>query len=147
MDKICKKCKSGVVDIPGNVCRVCKNEYRLKLYYNNKKKENGRRVHNRRNQRKKLNEELKNKPCMDCGRLLPHWMMDFDHTNGQMKSNTMSRLIADMNRNINIEIKKCDLVCAICHTYRTRKRRGVKIDERDIKLMNEYQSKLKISID
>ena len=65
--------------------------------------------------------ELKNKPCYDCGRSYPYYVMDFDHRNPAdkrfgiaYKSRVASSLKAMM-----IEIEKCDLVCANCHRERT----------------------------
>lgn len=65
---------------------------------------------------------FKQKPCMDCGVKYPHYVMDFDHRNGEIK-------LAGINQMINYhsyskdkileEIKKCDLVCSNCHRIRT----------------------------
>lgn len=64
---------------------------------------------------------LKNKPCMDCGREYPPYVMDFDHRDPKLKINSIARGIRDMwsQKRILSEIKKCDLVCANCHRIRT----------------------------
>ena len=63
---------------------------------------------------------LKQRPCMDCGRTFPPYVMDFDHRDGSDKVNNISRLISRGNwARIEAEITKCDLVCANCHRIRT----------------------------
>ena len=65
--------------------------------------------------------ELKSKPCHDCGQSFPPHVMDFDHVRGKkrfgiakMQNHSLEAILA--------EIAKCDLVCANCHRIRTRKR-------------------------
>ncbi|MEK7551144.1 MAG: hypothetical protein AAB532_00915 [Patescibacteria group bacterium] len=81
-------------------------------------------------QRKKLLEEIKNRPCMDCGKRFPPWVMDFDHRNSQEKIASISRLtfwkMANFEK-VKKEIEKCDLVCANCHRQRTYNRWQEKI--------------------
>lgn len=65
----------------------------------------------------------KDRPCADCGREYPYWVMDFDHVRGVKllsiaKAVTRSysfEAVAD-------EIAKCDVVCANCHRTRTHER-------------------------
>lgn len=62
----------------------------------------------------------KNIPCADCGRTHPYYVMDFDHVRGNKKFNLS--VAASKTRSIKSvkeEIKKCDVVCANCHRYRT----------------------------
>lgn len=65
----------------------------------------------------------KDVPCADCGVRYPHFVMDFDHRPNEAKSfllgNARCRKIAD----IEAEIRKCDVVCANCHRFRTDRRR------------------------
>lgn len=65
----------------------------------------------------------KSKPCADCNRRYPHYVMEFDHVRGvklfSVNVNgstpiTLSRLEA--------EIAKCDVVCSNCHRARTWRR-------------------------
>jgi len=67
--------------------------------------------------------ELKRKPCQDCGRTRHHAAMDFDYARG-----TKITQIADMwswgRQRVIDEITKCDLVCANCHRERTQVRRA-----------------------
>lgn len=77
---------------------------------------------------RKIVNELKIKPCMDCNGSFNPWQMDFDHRPGTKK-------LFEINKFVNVssitpqrlnflyeEIAKCDLVCANCHRDRTHKR-------------------------
>jgi hypothetical protein len=68
--------------------------------------------------------ELKKKPCMDCGRVYPPYVMEFDHVRGT-KDRSISRAVRDLLswQRLEAEIAKCDLVCANCHRIRTFARR------------------------
>jgi len=67
--------------------------------------------------------ELKNKPCMDCGRRFPAVCMDFDHRPGEEKSFDISVTCNARTWDaVLAEIAKCDLVCACCHRLRTASR-------------------------
>jgi hypothetical protein len=66
-------------------------------------------------------DELKSRPCVDCGVRYPPYVMDFDHVRGE-KSLNLSRL-----RNSRLawsrlvaEREKREVVCANCHRMRTR---------------------------
>ena len=61
-------------------------------------------------------------PCADCGKIFPHWVMQFDHARGPRKyfmSVACGRGIDELKK----EAAKCDLLCANCHRTRTYKRR------------------------
>ncbi len=77
-------------------------------------------------ERRKYIEEIKrNKPCMDCDKIYPPWVMDFDHRDGEIKIGSISTLATQNTSNfkkIKKEITKCDLVCANCHRQRTHDR-------------------------
>ncbi|MEK7551692.1 MAG: hypothetical protein AAB532_03775 [Patescibacteria group bacterium] len=68
--------------------------------------------------------ELKYKPCKDCGIIYPPYVMDFDYIKGQEKLNSVARLIHNgwSKAKLLEEMAKCDLVCANCHRIRTYKR-------------------------
>jgi hypothetical protein len=68
--------------------------------------------------------EVKNRPCMDCDKRYPSYVMDFDHREGEIKTNEIARMIVGgwSKNKIETEIKKCDLVCANCHKIRTFER-------------------------
>lgn len=57
---------------------------------------------------------------MDCGVTYPWYVMDFDHRDGESKTDIVSR-IANVGaaKRLREEIAKCDLVCANCHRVRT----------------------------
>lgn len=65
--------------------------------------------------------KLKDKPCQDCGKKYPHYVMDFDHREGEKKLLEVARMVAGgwSLKKIMKEIKKCDIVCSNCHRLRT----------------------------
>lgn len=70
-------------------------------------------------------QELKQRPCTDCGGSFPYYVMDFDHLGD--KVGEVSRMTTYGSQRVLSEIAKCDLVCANCHRIRTfgrLKRRG-----------------------
>jgi hypothetical protein len=77
---------------------------------------------------KKIQQMLraaKEKPCADCGRQYPFYVMEFDHREGETKLFNISALNGYRRtsmRNLLAEIAKCDLVCANCHRERTYRR-------------------------
>ena len=106
-------------------CKECYKK-RGRLYYQNHK-EKQRTLSNRRRiqyrlTRRALMTQLKNKPCADCGKCYPPYVMDFDHHEDECKLGSISNLV---NRNfislksLREEIGKCDVVCANCHRMRT----------------------------
>lgn len=68
------------------------------------------------------------KPCMDCNKFYPFFVMDYDHVDGD-KFDNLSRLYKRVTvKNlhlIDMEIEKCELVCSNCHRIRTNQRREV----------------------
>lgn len=71
--------------------------------------------------RARLNE-LKSRPCHDCGGSFLPECMDFDHVRGE-KVMSVGLLVAGKLERLEAEIVKCDLVCANCHRIRTFNRR------------------------
>lgn len=69
--------------------------------------------------------ELKGNPCTDCKGYFPACCMDFDHRKGTAKLYNLGSMFAHHYSRglIEIELAKCDLVCANCHRVRTRDRR------------------------
>lgn len=123
--KICGKCKSekSTKEFAKKTgtrlqshCNSCQREYLRKHYANNKD------YYLRRN---KLNEErnrqyiieAKNRPCADCGKTYPSYVMDFDHI--ERKSFTIGANLHNHHKTVVAEILKCDVVCANCHRERT----------------------------
>ncbi len=79
-----------------------------------------------RQERKRFIEKLKQgKPCLDCKRLFPPYVMDYDHKEGNLKVASISWMVLHDTSNlekIKLEIEKCELVCANCHRIRTHDR-------------------------
>ena len=70
-------------------------------------------------------ENIKSKPCTDCGKKYPPWIMDFDHLPGSTKTSNVSTLVLAC-KPIDVilqEIAKCELVCSNCHRQRTHRRK------------------------
>lgn len=106
------------------VCKTCKCIYNRTWYAKNKARHledvhrNQRRY---RREKRALINELKNRPCADCGGIFPPFVMDFDHRDPSSKlmglSESVGRAWADAD--ILAEAAKCDVVCANCHRIRT----------------------------
>jgi len=64
---------------------------------------------------REFRDQLKNKPCHDCGQKYPPYVMDFDHRENK------KRLVSKMGtfKGMLAEAAKCDVVCANCHRIRT----------------------------
>lgn len=70
-------------------------------------------------------DEIKKGPCTDCHRTFPTIGMDFDHLPQYKKTGEVSKLVASGSLNrVKEEIKKCELVCAVCHRVRSAARRA-----------------------
>lgn len=106
-------------------CKECFKERGRKYYHSNHERQ--LKLANLRNRRTKdkrriLLAELKDRPCADCGKKYPPWVMDFDHREDELKIGSISRLTfwsKSKFDKILLEINKCDLVCANCHRQRT----------------------------
>ena len=69
-----------------------------------------------------LIQRLKSRPCADCGREYPPYVMDFDHRPGTVKKFGLAAQATRYHRteaDILAEAAKCDVVCANCHRVRT----------------------------
>jgi len=74
-----------------------------------------------RDRNKEYIRQVKEKhPCADCGEIYHFSQMDFDHITGK-KKHSLARYAnsAVSISTIKDEIKKCEVVCANCHRYRT----------------------------
>lgn len=65
----------------------------------------------------------KDKPCADCGRNYPYYVMQFDHLADKKYdvANLVNRLVPI--ERVRDEIAKCEVVCANCHAERTHQRK------------------------
>src|SRR5688500_9549699 len=108
-------------------CKACHREYD-KLYYRADPARYTRIARERERKLRYFVAELKhNKTCPDCGRIFPHFLLDFDHVQG-----TKAFILPHIyTRHISIarvlqEIEKCELVCSNCHRRRTFTRKCVR---------------------
>lgn len=74
---------------------------------------------------RKILQQAKDKPCMDCGTKYPAYVMQFDHRPGETKRFNIGMMVSHRPAMelFLAEIAKCDVVCANCHAERTWQRR------------------------
>ena len=100
-------------------CKSCKNTYNKTWYAKNRRRQiraagiNSRRY---KMERRGWLWKLKAKPCRDCRRRFPAYVMDFDHVRGRKLGNISTM---HSKKRILAEIAKCDLICSNCHRVRT----------------------------
>lgn len=73
--------------------------------------------------KRQMLQELKKVPCMDCGKIYPPYVMDFDHRDPSEKVLNLSKVYAFGKEKLLAEVKKCDIVCSNCHRIRTFSRK------------------------
>lgn len=72
--------------------------------------------------KRRLVDELRAKPCTDCKRDYPCYIMQFDHLPGYPKVANISVMVQRRRYTMAMlreELRKCELVCANCHRIRT----------------------------
>lgn len=134
MEKVCYGCnlrkdesefhrESKRKDGLASQCKECRSGHYKKTYPSKKQHIRELVDARRRDLAEKVNN-LKQKPCMDCGFPFPPYVMDFDHRGGEEKEAGIARMVWSTVSwaRIEAEIAKCDLVCANCHRIRTYKR-------------------------
>jgi len=133
-------------------CTDCYRIYRRQRYQANKKEflEDDKI---KRAARVKWIQSLKDQPCIDCGNKYEPYCMDYDHILERgPKFKNVSRMVLEncSEKSILEEIKKCDLICVLCHNERTHKRTIEKWGEefkcnwttqRNIKIIEEFKAK------
>lgn len=62
------------------------------------------------------------KPCLDCKKVFPPYVMEFDHVRGEKRHN-LGKMGNHRRERVLEEIAKCDLVCCVCHRIRGHRRR------------------------
>lgn len=108
-------------------CKSCQNLYHKQHYVDN--------IEEYKDRAKKRNQQVtesirlyireqKDKPCQDCEKKYPYYVMDFDHHPEEEKLYNIAnmareRLSLDL---VKKEISKCDIVCSNCHRIRTHNR-------------------------
>lgn len=93
-----------------------------KRYYERNKQLYYEKNLRRRRELTEFVNQLKDKPCADCGVKYPPYVMDFDHRDWDSKLNNISQMksIHSYSKaNILKEVEKCDVVCSNCHRKRT----------------------------
>ena len=123
MNKICPKHNEVMT---GNKlrCKSCNREYQKKWRLQNidiqrqRVRENNKRL-KMRNMEYVCNI-LSKSGCVICGESDPV-VLDFDHITGFIKEDTISNLIKRNAsiENIQLEIDKCQILCANCHRRKT----------------------------
>ena len=108
---------------PSSYCKVCQRAHSREHYEANKTRHNKSRAARGKLERKKIRAyliELKSRPCADCGETHPYWAVDFDHRDPKQKEFSLgaASTLGSMKRAV-AEAAKCDIVCALCHRYRT----------------------------
>lgn len=85
------------------------------------------RLNRLREYQEKMNAYKAQTPCADCGQKFHPIVMDFDHLDPSQKSMNLSRMIRQSKpwSAIELEMAKCELVCANCHRLRTLRRSHV----------------------
>ena len=69
--------------------------------------------------RRQIIDNLKAKPCLDCGREYPSYVMEFHHRDPATKVFKVAVALVGCNLDkVFAEIAKCDLLCANCHRIR-----------------------------
>ena len=101
-------------------CRECHSLYTRKHY----KEHKAQYVAKARRRTERLKGEIrkaKDKPCADCGKVYPYWVMHFDHLRDkEFHISTEGRSVTE--ERLWAEIAKCEVVCANCHAERTHSR-------------------------
>lgn len=105
-------------------CRECMKTYRREHYENNKQpyldraKDRNNKI--RASTRKELLAYLETHPCVDCGESDVR-VLQFDHREPLQKTRTISDMVrrATAWKTVLLEIEKCEVRCANCHTKRT----------------------------
>ncbi len=114
-------------------CKECEKSAWKKWYSENKEKRIKYCIDfNKKNRKSKIEwlNEIKNKPCKDCGQKYNPWVMEYDHIDSSNKEANVSTLLKHncSKKKILKEIEKCELVCANCHREREWQRRLKKIN-------------------
>ena len=102
-------------------CRSCQKEYDAAWYRANRARRQAKVREDRYAQAAWLDSLKEGKPCADCGRTYPPYVMEWDHLPGGVKNLVLAdvRRAAHSRKRILAELENCELVCANCHRERT----------------------------
>ena len=121
--QMCSKCH-GSNGTSSSYCPKCHNEYQ-KNYY----KKNPQSIDESNKKRKEFLRSFirmeKDKPCKDCGKRYAWYVMDFDHLRDKEFNLSIAVNKLRSLKLVQLEIAKCDVVCANCHRERTFNRVGL----------------------
>ena len=96
-------------------CKACSGKAERKRWRTSKMRE---RVLARRRAIRAYLNQLKAKPCEDCGNTYPPERMHFHHRPGTVKKHNVSAMHRHSRAAIDAEVAKCDLLCVSCHGKR-----------------------------
>lgn len=100
-------------------CKECTTK-RFKEYYKENPVAYKERAAKIEKEARDLMHDLKdNKPCVDCNRLFPFYVLDYHHKDSSKKTTEVGNLTCYGKARVLEEIQKCDLLCANCHRLRT----------------------------
>jgi hypothetical protein len=102
-------------------CRNCQRQYDADWYRANMAKRKAKVRADRARHIAWLDSLKEGKPCTDCGRTYPLYVMEWDHLPGAVKKLVLSdtRRSAFSRKRILAELESCELVCGNCHRERT----------------------------
>jgi hypothetical protein len=102
-------------------CRTCQKEYDAAWYEENKARRRAKAKADRQEYIAWLDSLKEGKPCTDCGRSYPSYVMEWDHLPHAVKTLVLAdtRRAAFSRARILAELENCELVCANCHRERT----------------------------
>jgi len=103
-----------------NKCKICQHLWQKDWLRRNPDKRLAKRSYNQRRREEIYDyvNNLKTKPCTDCGNEYNPWQMQFDHIDTKI-GNISDMVVNNTLRAIKEELEKCELVCANCHANRT----------------------------
>jgi hypothetical protein len=115
-------------DVRYKHCKECQKELRKESYLRNREYFlNYDKEHapiRRKNRREFIINFKKGKPCADCDKIYPHYVMDFDHLPQFKKEIKIGQHGNYRSEEALLkEFAKCDLVCSNCHRIRTWNRK------------------------
>lgn len=114
--RICPRCTVAQSLPYSSYCRPCATKIQI-VYMKNKGRAGLKKW---RAKIRQLITDAKSKPCSDCKKRYPWYVMDFDHCRA-VKHFNLSAVTSHYRgvEKVQAEIAKCDVVCSNCHRIRT----------------------------
>lgn len=132
--KICASCQQNLSEDFFNkkkkglqpYCKSCQSQHQKNWYAQNKEIR-AKQIKSAQRKRIAYNverlNEIKSRPCADCGVKYNPWQMDFDHLRDKNYYIGYAVHQGTGLASLMKEIQKCDVVCANCHRNRTHFRK------------------------